>query len=347
MAGESAGPVALFFAATHPDRVAALALVGTWARIAWAPDYPYGAPVAYLDDLTASSEDMAAAIPTRLALVAPSAQRDPEFAASYGRLVRLSNAPIVQVAHTHMITHTDVRAILPTIRARTLVLQRRHDGMVHRGHARYLAEHIPGAELVELDGIDNAMYVGDSDSVVDEIEEFLTGARTGVGPSADRVLATVLFTDIVDSTATAAELGDRRWRALLDAHDAAVRRQLARFGGREVNTAGDGFLVTFDGPGRAIRCARAICDAVRSVGLEVRAGLHTGEVEVRGDDVAGLAVHIGARVAANASANEVLVSSAVPPLVAGSGIEFDDRGEHELKGVPGAWRLFAVRDGAP
>jgi class 3 adenylate cyclase len=184
------------------------------------------------------------------------------------------------------------------------------------------------------------MYAGDSDAVVDEIDEFLTGSRHA--PEADRMLATVLFSDIVGSTQRAAELGDRRWRDLLDAHDDAVRRQLESFRGGEVNTVWDGFLATFDGPGRAILCARAIRDAVRALGMEVRAGLHTGEIELRGDDVAGVAVHIGVRVAAFAGPGEVLVSGAVPPLVAGSGVEFEDRGERELKGAPGKWRLYAV-----
>jgi class 3 adenylate cyclase len=238
------------------------------------------------------------------------------------------------------VVYGDVRQLLSAIQAPTLVLYRRGDRFAGKPHAEYLAEHISGAKLAELPGEDNLIFVGDTDADLDEIEEFLTGARHA--PTTDRVLATVLFTDIVGSTERAAELGDRRWRDTLDAHDRAVRRQLERFRGREVNTAGDGFLATFDGPGRAIECARAILDAVRALGIEVRAGLHIGEIEVRGDDVAGIAVHIGARVAALAGASEVLVSGAVPPLVAGSGIEFEDRGEHELKGVPGAWRLYAV-----
>jgi class 3 adenylate cyclase len=204
----------------------------------------------------------------------------------------------------------------------------------------YLAEHIAGAKLVELPGDDNLIFVGDSDTDVDEIEEFMTGNRHA--PEIDRVLATVMFTDIVGSTQRAAGLGDRKWRDVLDSHDQAVRRQLDRFRGREVNTAGDGFLATFDGPGRAIQCACAIQDAVGALGIEVRIGLHTGEIELRGDDVAGMAVHIGARVSSVAEAGEVLVSSTVKDLVVGSAIEFADRGEHDLKGVPGHWRLFEV-----
>jgi class 3 adenylate cyclase len=239
-----------------------------------------------------------------------------------------------------MLVHADVRPALAAIQAPTLVLYRRGDRLAGKPHAAYLAQQIAGARLVELPGRDNLIFAGDSDAVVDEIEEFLTGARHA--PALDRVLATVLFTDIVGSTERASELGDGRWRDLLDAHDRAVRRQLERFRGREVNTVGDGFLATFDGPGRAILCACAIRDAVRVLGIEVRAGLHTGEIELRGDDVAGVAVHIGARVSTIAEPGEVLVSGAVPPLVAGSGIQFADRGEHKLTGIPGTWKLFAV-----
>jgi class 3 adenylate cyclase len=221
-----------------------------------------------------------------------------------------------------------------------LIVHRDGNRLFRVGAGRYLAEHIPGAKFVVLPGEDHLFFVGDVDAVIDEVEEFLTGVRHA--PETDRVLATVLFTDIVGSTQRAAELGDRRWRDLLDSHDRTVRWHLERFRGREVDNAGDGFLATFDGPGRAIECACAIRDAVRALGIEVRAGLHTGEIELRGDDVAGMAVHIGARVAASAGPGEVLVSGAVPPLVAGSGLEFEDRGELEFKGVPGTLRLFAV-----
>jgi class 3 adenylate cyclase len=220
----------------------------------------------------------------------------------------------------------------------TLVLCRSGDQVAGPDHARYLAEHIPGAKLVELPGEGNLMYIGDSNAIVDEVEEFLTGTRHA--PETDRVLATVLFTDIVGSTDRAAALGDKKWRDLLDAHDQATRRQLERFRGREIKTTGDGFTAVFDGPGRAIQCGCAIRDAVRALGMDLRVGLNTGEIELRGDDVAGMAVHIGARVAALAGPGEVLVSGAIPPLVVGSGFEFVDRGEHELKGVPGTWRLY-------
>jgi class 3 adenylate cyclase len=230
--------------------------------------------------------------------------------------------------------------VLGTISVPTLVIHRAESTYVRAVHGRYLAKHIAGARYVELPGADYVLHVGDTDEMLDEIEDFLTG--TTAAADSDRALATVLFTDIVGSTELAGERGDRRWRDLLESHHALVRRQLARFQGREVDTAGDGFLATFDGPARAIRCACAIRDGVRSLGIEIRAGLHTGEVELRGDQIAGMAVHIGARVAAKAEPSEVLVSRTLVDLVAGSRIEFVDRGEHQLKGVTGEWRLFAV-----
>jgi class 3 adenylate cyclase len=234
----------------------------------------------------------------------------------------------------------DVRELLPVIQAPTLVLQRAHDQIARPELGRYLADHIPDATYVELDGADHIWFTENADEVVDEIQEFLTGTRAS--PDPDRKLATVFFTDIVDSTARAAEVGDTRWRALLDEHDSIVRQELARFGGHEVDHTGDGFLATFDGPGRAIRCARALHDALARIGLAVRVGMHTGAVEVRGEQIGGLALHIGARVAATGGGGDIVVSSTVKDLVAGSGLTFADRGEHELKGVPGAWRLFAV-----
>jgi len=218
------------------------------------------------------------------------------------------------------------------------VMHRVGDAYREVGHARYLAAHIPGAKLVELPGRDHLPYVGDQNSVLDEVEEFLTGVRRG--PEPDRVLATILFTDIVGSTERAAQAGDDRWRDLLDRHNVLIRRELDHFRGREVDTAGDGFLATFDGPARAVRCAREIADTVPGLGLELRSGLHTGEVELAGEHVRGIAVHIGARVAAMAGPREVLVSSTVKDLVAGSGIAFEDRGEHSLKGIPGTWRIY-------
>jgi len=234
----------------------------------------------------------------------------------------------------------DVRDVLPTIRVPTLLMNRAEDEILEPGHTRYLAEHISGARHVELPGRETLAIFGDSDAVLDEIEEFITGARQE--RRHDRVLATVLFTDICDSTKHAAELGDKQWRELLRRHDDQSRRAIARLRGREVKATGDGFLATFDGPARGIQCARAVVEAVRPLGIEVRAGLHTGECEVIGDDVGGLAVHIGARVSQRAKPSEVLVSSTVKDLVTGSGIQFEDRGVHELKGVPDEWRLFAV-----
>jgi len=240
-----------------------------------------------------------------------------------------------------MMVYTDLRPLLPVIQAPTLVLCRRNDRFAGPPHARYLAEHIPNAELVELQGDDNLIYAGDSDKDLDEIEEFLTGAVQS--PRSNRVLATVLFTDIVSSTEHLAELGDRKWHDLLDAHDRAIRRQLERFQGREVGTRGDGFVATFDGPGRAIECGCAMRDVVGALDLEIRVGVHTGEIELRDNrEIAGVAVHLAARIEQRARASEVLVSSTVKDLVAGSGITFEDRGEHQLKGVPGTWKLFAV-----
>jgi class 3 adenylate cyclase len=344
VANNVAGLAAIFFAATHPRRTAALILDGCYARLARAPDYPWGVPRELLEQSINLTEEATLgggdAMERGLRYVAPHAMQDAEFAAQWRRYMRFGQRPGTIRAEAEMLAFGDVRALLASIQAPTLVLYRKDDRFAGKSHANYLADHIAGATLVELSGNDNLIFVGDSDADIDEIEEFLTGARHA--PVTDRVLATVLFTDIVGSTETAAVLGDRRWRELLDAHDRTVRRQLERFRGREVNTRGDGFLATFDGPGRAIECACAIRDALPALGLEVRAGLHTGEIEVRDDDVAGMAVHLGARVAALARPGEVLVSSTVKDLVVGSGITFQDRSEHELRGVPGTWRLYSV-----
>jgi class 3 adenylate cyclase len=238
-----------------------------------------------------------------------------------------------------MVMETDVRDVLPSIRVPTLVLHREEE-FVPVAHARYLAEHIPGARLVVLQGADHIPFYGDADGYAEEIEEFLTGARHA--PPSDRILTTVMFTDVVGSTERAAAVGDARWRELMAGHDDLIRSELERNRGREVKTMGDGFLAMFDGPARGIRCARAIADQVGTLGIEVRAGLHTGECELVGDDIGGMAVNIGARIGALAGANEVLVSSTVKDLVVGSGISFRDRGAHELKGVPDEWHLFAV-----
>jgi class 3 adenylate cyclase len=245
------------------------------------------------------------------------------------------------IAALRLVYESDVRSILPSIRVPTLVIHRVDAQVIPAAHGRYLAEHIPGARYVELPGIDNFVWAGDPDATLAEIQDFITGVRPA--PTPKRALATLLFTDIVDSTRKAAELGDRKWRQLLDEHYRVTRRQLGRFDGHEVKTVGDGVLAIFDGPARAVRCAAAIRDEVGELGLGLRAGLHTGEIEVEANDIAGLGVHIGARISALASAGEILVTSTVRDLVVGSGLEFDDRGTRELKGVPGEWRVFALR----
>ena len=263
-----------------------------------------------------------------------------EIRATWARFERLASSPRTLALMLPLLFETDVRAVLPSIRVPTLVLHHTDDQIIQPVMGKYIADHISGAKYVELPGRNLWHFLEPWRASFQEIAEFLTGHQAEVAD--DRVLATVLFTDIVDSTRRAAEMGDRDWHALLDAHDAVVRSQLGRFRGREVNTAGDGFLATFDGPQRAIRCAMAIRDAVQALGIEVRAGLHTGECEVRGDDIGGIAVHIGARVSALAGPNEVLVSSTLRDLVIGSGLEFEDRGAHQLKGVPGEWHISAV-----
>lgn len=343
VANNVAGLQAIYLAAMYPQRTASLILDGCYARLARAKDYPWGIPSRILDEAIGRIGDRATGDPvdyTGMRYIAPHAVDDPEFLSKYQRYYRSTVAVGVVHAEALMATYGDVRALLPSVHAPTLVIYRREDMLGGKPHAAYLAEHISNAKLVEVPGNDNFMFIGNAGEDLDEIEEFLTGVRPA--PASDRLLATVLFTDIVGSTERAADLGDRKWRELIDSHDRAVRRQLERFRGREVHTTGDGFLGTFDGPGRAIECATAIRTSVRALGLEIRAGLHTGEIEILGEDVAGIAVHIGARVAALAGAGEVLVSSTVKDLVVGSGFEFADRGEHELKGVPGTWRLFSV-----
>jgi len=331
----------MLFAATYPERTHALVLHGGMARSTEAPDYPWAPPAEAL--VESASELIMPLIydGEDIDIWAPSLADDPLAKAWLGRYRRAGISPDGLTKLVGMFMDIDVRHVLPTLRLPTLVLHRHGDRVVNWRAGRWMAGQIPGARYVELPGNDHFPWIGDSNVVIEEIREFLTGVR--VGPDPDRVLATVMFTDVVGSTERAASLGDRRWQDLLDAHDAAVRHQLEAFKGGEVKTMGDGFLATFDGPARAIRCGRAIRDAASSLGLEVRIGLHTGEIEVRGDDIGGVAVHIGQRVSAIAQPSEVVVSSTVKDLVAGSGLEFDDRGEHELKGVPGSWRLFAVR----
>ena len=333
------GLMTMLFAATYPERTAALILLNSFARLTRTRDYPWGTSPDYEEEFV---EKMRSGWGQGVFadVVAPSAANEPDFREWWARYERLGTRVGAIVPIRHVLQLVDVRHVLPSIQAPTLIVSTEGNRLVDVEHGRYLAEHIPGSKYVELPGDDHLPFIGDADAILDEIEESLTGFRHGGEP--DRVLVTVLFTDIVGSTELASEMGDRRWRDLLDRHDEAIRRVLARFRGREIDTAGDGFLATFDGPGRAVRAAQAIRDAVRGMGLDVRVGLHTGEVELVGSDVRGIAVHIGARVSAEAGAGEVLVSNTVKDLVAGSGIEFEDRGAHELKGVPGEWRLFAA-----
>jgi class 3 adenylate cyclase len=335
------GPLSLLFAATYPQRTRALVLAGAEVKEERTEDWPWGeATRAEMDEfLIPANVVQRWGKGLALDVYIPSRASDEELRAWLGRLQVQSASPTDAIAFMRMAFDIDVRHVVPTIKTPTLIVHRTGDRVCHVENARFLARYIAGAKYVELPGEDHSIWTG-GDEIVDEIQEFLTGVREPAEP--DRVLATVLFTDIVGSTERARELGDRRWRDLVDEHHAAVRRELERFRGREVDTAGDGFFATFDGPARGIRCGRAIVDAVRGVGLDVRAGLHTGEVELAGEAVRGIAVHTGARVAGEAGPGEVLVSQTVKDLVAGSGIEFQDRGSHELKGIPGDWRLYAV-----
>jgi pimeloyl-ACP methyl ester carboxylesterase len=333
------GPMSLLYAATYPERTSALVLYGSYARRAWAPDHPFGVTSERMRGILETLEkDWGASV--AMEIWSPSMLGDEAYKQWRATYLRLAASPGAAISVMRMNMEIDARHVLPAIGVPTLILHRTGDRLTPVDQARHMAKHIRCAKLVELPGEDHTPWVGDTDALLDEIEEFLTGIRHG--PEPDRILATVLFTDIVGSTKRAVELGDRDWRELLEQHHAIVRRQLARFRGHEVNIAGDGFLATFDGPGRAIRCAVSICREVRSLGIDVRAGLHSGECQVEDSKVEGIAVHIGSRVAATAKPGEVLVSSTVKDLVVGSGIAFEDRGMHALKGVPGEWHLFAV-----
>jgi class 3 adenylate cyclase len=337
LAQAETGPMAVLFAAMHPHRVAALVLVSTYARYQVDDDYPIGVSAEAIDAIVAMVQaEWGNQELVRVAM--PGRAEDVDYRERTSRMVRSSATPRTAAAqYDYLLRRLDVRPVLSLIQVPTLVLNTRESVLFPAALGRYLADHIEGAQFVELTGPDMGFIA--SAAIAGEIAEFLTGERP---VEIERVLATVLFSDIAESTATAASLGDRRWRSLLDAHDRAVREQLRRFRGREVNTTGDGFIASFDGPARAIRCAEAIIEATRALGIEVRAGLHTGECDVRGDDLGGLAVHIAARVADRACPGEVMVSGTVKDLVVGSGIAFNDRGDQELKGVPGTWRLFAV-----
>jgi pimeloyl-ACP methyl ester carboxylesterase len=331
------GPMSILFAATYPERTSALVLYGTYAkRRDPDEDYPW-APTRESREQTAEEIERTWGVDSDLGKMAPNA--DAAMRAWWARRSRAAASPGAARDLILMNAEIDVRPVLPVVRVPTLVLHRRGDRDSRPEEGRYIADHVSGARFVELAGEVHVPWI-DGDQILDEVEEFLTGTRRV--PEPDRVLATVLFTDIVGSTEKAATLGDRSWLEIRQAHHAIVRRELERFRGREVDTAGDGFLATFDGPARAVRCAVAVTEAVRELGLEVRAGVHTGEVELVGEKVGGIAVHIGARVAARAGPGEVLASSTVKDLVAGSGIEFASRGRAQLKGVPGEWTLFAA-----
>jgi pimeloyl-ACP methyl ester carboxylesterase len=332
------GSMALLFAATYPERTTALMGFGMFASRRWSPEYPWAPTTEQREAWLSTIENDWGGV-ADLGGIAPSRADDERYRAWFGSYIRRSASPGSAVALGRMNTDIDVRAVLSTISVPTLVMHRVGDRDANVEEARYIAARIPGAKLVEFPGEDHVFWTQDVDAIVDEIEEFLTGVRRG--PEPDRVLATVLFTDIVGSTARAVKMGDRQWMDALEAHRTMVRWFLERFRGHEVDTAGDGFFATFDGPARAIRCALAVLDAARERDIDIRAGLHTGEVEM-GEKPAGVAVHIGARVMSEAGAGEVLVSQTVKDLVAGSGLSLEERGPRALKGVPGVWDLFRV-----
>jgi pimeloyl-ACP methyl ester carboxylesterase len=334
------GPLAILFAATYPERVSALVLNATVACASEKPDYPAGAHMRAVLDRFCEIIDTGWGQGRTLEAFAPSHASSENARREWGRVERAVISPGAARAYMRILSEIDVRPVCPAVRVPTLVIHRTGDATVSVEGARWLAQNLRGARYVELPGDDHIPWLGDATTVLDEVQEFLTGTRGDA--EMDRVLATVLFTDIVGSTERAAQVGDHRWREELDRHDAVVRQELERFRGRLVKSTGDGSLGTFDGPARAIRAACAARDGLRGLGVQIRAGLHTGEIELRNEDVGGIAVHISARVAAAAGPAEVLVSSTVKDLVAGSGLRFTDRGAHTLQGVPGEWRLFAV-----
>jgi class 3 adenylate cyclase len=341
MASLDGGPMAMLFAATYPERTTALVLAHTAAKYVRAEDYPHGLAPEVAERLLQMVEELWGT-EGFVSIAAPSRSQDEGFRQRYGRYLRAAARPREAAAQLRNLLSADVRHVLPLIHCPTLVLNRSGYPLVTMDHARYLAEHIPDARLVELPGVDGVLVTEHASEILDCIEEFLSGIPGGSVP--DRILATVLFTDIVSSTDRAASIGDRRWKAVLEAHDDITRDQVVRFQGRFIESTGDGVLATFDRPGRAIRAAGAIQESIRALGIDIRAGLHAGEIELREGRhrVGGIAVHIAARVTAIAAPGEILVSSTVKDLVAGSGLEFSDRGMHSLKGVPGGWRLFAV-----
>jgi class 3 adenylate cyclase len=334
--GIGSGHMAITFAATYPERVRALVLFNALGR---APGFEDD-PGRRWSDFSADFAEQFWGTEEYVPAVCPSVMHDPVQTAWWAKYMRATATPRAMADQMRVMGMTDTHFVLPSLRVPTLVLQRSQNAVQNVASTRELSERIPGATFVEIPGTDTPAATQHAGHTLNRVEEFVTGLRPS--QPADRYLATVLFTDIVDSTRRASALGDHAWRELLDAHDRVVRSELKRFQGREIATTGDGFLATFDAPGRAIRCGTAICQAAQALDIAVRVGLHTGEVEARGADIGGISVHIGARVAAVAAAGEVLVSRTVTDLVAGSGIQFEDRGEHELKGVPGTWRLFSV-----
>ena len=334
------GPMCVLFSTTYPERTISIIMIGSYARRLWAPDYPDGAdPDRYEVYLESIEREWGG--PVGIDTRAPTLEHDERFRAWWARMLRQGATPATAQALTRMNSEIDVRNILPSIRVPTLILHATGDRTLPISGSRYMAERIPNAKFVELPTKDHLPWVGCPDMVVSEVEEFLTGVRHT--PEIDRIVCTIMFTDIVESTRLAAEMGDLRWRDLLEAHHAAVRRELSVYRGKEIKTTGDGFHATFDGPARAIQCASAVLNAVGELGLGVRIGLHTGECQVKGDSLEGLAIHIAARVSGTAKAGEIVVSSTVKDLVAGSGISFVDAGAHELKGVPDEWQLFSVQ----
>lgn len=333
------GPMAILFAASHPDRVDSLALLNTYARLTSAEDYPHGVEA---DQLAAGIEMLADGWGSaRSAQVfAPSRAENPEFLEWWGRAMRSGASPRSARALLELYLELDVRDVLDAVHAPALVLHRLDDSLISADQGRYLAERLPDARFVGLEGGDHLFFLGGTEKLIEEVEELVTGRRSARAP--ERKLTTIVFTDIVGSTRTAAEVGDRRWRELLGAHNELTRRELSRHGGLEVKATGDGFLASFDGPARAVHCARELVERTAEAGIPIRAGVHTGECEVLDDDLGGLAVHIGARVGALAAEGEVLVTGTVRDLVVGSELRFEERGEEELSGVPGPWRLFSV-----
>jgi class 3 adenylate cyclase len=346
MAWLDGGPMAMLFAATYPERTVALVLAHTAAKYVRTDDYPHGWAPEVAEQLLHMVEELWGT-DGFVSIAAPSRSQDEGFRQRYARYLRAAARPREAAAQLRNLLSADVRHVLPLIHCPTLILNRTGYRLVTTDHARYLAEHIPDARLVELPGTDGVLVTEHATEILDSIEEFLSRVPGGSVP--DRVLATVLFTDIVNSTDLAASSGDRRWKAVLETHDEITRDQVARFQGRFIESTGDGVLATFDRPGRGIRTAGAIQESIRALGIDIRAGLHAGEIELRegGHRVGGIAVHIAARVTAIAAPGEILVTSTVKDLVAGSGVEFRDRGVHNLKGVPGAWRLFAVEGTRP